>query len=402
MQVAKPAGFPGFFVLCLTSFGWSFSFGLGAPLASLWLEDAGYSHGLAGVNTGVYYLGIAVTALFIPPLMTRLQRYCPAAGMLLSGVAVALFPFGGGPPGWLILRAVNGIGGAMSLIPMETLVNQRSNPRQRARNFGFYALSVALGIGLGNVAGLNLYREWPCLAFLLGGIASAAAGIVVAVWLPGEIRGADVGRSRSAIFWRRNLFGFGSAWGQGFLEGGMIAFLPGFLAARGLVDNAVGLLMGATMLGVIVWQLPVAWLADRIGRSAVLLGCYAVTLAGTLVLPSSPGLLSLAALLFLVGACSAAFYPLGLALVGERTPASGVARASACFLGINSLGSCVGPVVAGAAMDHWGWEALFPSGAAAVGTVLVVCVANWMLTRPQRAGQAIPCPDVKLERCRAA
>lgn len=124
------------------------------------------------------------------------------------------------------------------------------------------------------------------------------------------------------------------------------------------------------MVGVIAAQVPVAWLADRLGRTAVLAGCHAATLVGVLCLLVPGGTAWLALWLFAVGACSGAFYPLGLALLGERTPASGLARANAWFLAINCLGSLVGPALTGRAMDTFGRDAMFVVGGLAVGGVL--------------------------------
>src|SRR5262249_44832457 len=74
--------------------------------------------------------------------------------------------------------------------------------------------------------------------------------------------------------------------------------------------------------------------------------------------------------LFVAGACSGALYPLGLALLGERTLPASMSRASAWFLAINCAGSLTGPVVAGVAMDLFGRAALFVAGGGALGAVL--------------------------------
>src|SRR5262245_29663350 len=141
-------------VLCVVSAGWAFSFGVSAALASLWLHAAGHGDTVLGLNTTVYYLGIGVPAALVPWLMRRLGRGCLVAGMLASGVTVAVFPWCPGVAGWFVARFLNGAAGAMSLIPLETCVNRDSPPEQRSRNFGCYAIAVALGTALGNLAGL--------------------------------------------------------------------------------------------------------------------------------------------------------------------------------------------------------------------------------------------------------
>ena len=129
--------------------------------------------------------------------------------------------------------------------------------------------------------------------------------------------------------------------------------------------------MSGLMIGVILAQVPVAWLADRLGRTAVLAGCNLVALFGIACLMISGGNGWLALCLFAVGACSGAFYPLGLALIGERTPPAGLARANAWYLAINCAGSLTGPFIAGVAMDHLGQHAMFLAGGCAVLLVLI-------------------------------
>jgi MFS family permease len=364
-------------VLCLASLCWGFSFGLGAPFASLWLKDSGCSATVIGLNTGIYYFGIALAAGLVPQIMRRSARVCLAAGMLASGLTVAVFPWGGGLSGWFVVRLLNGVAGAMSLIPIETFVNRHSGPRQRARNFGYYAFSMAVGIALGNLSGGQLYPIAPHLAFLLGGLAVLPGTLGLIGWLewPGAVPEQHHGHRPLAL--GRHFLSFGSAWSQGFLEGAMVSLLPVYLLAIGLSEAGVGGLLSGIMMGVIVLQVPVAWLADRFGRTAVLLGCYAATAGVLSALYSGISLPWLAICLFLAGGCSSAFYPLGLAILGERVPASRLARANAWYLGINCLGSLIGPVVAGAAMDQLGKQAMFLTGEAAVLLVLV----SWLALR---------------------
>jgi MFS family permease len=185
------------------------------------------------------------------------------------------------------------------------------------------------------------------------------------------------------------------------MEGGMIALLPVYLMAIGMSETGVGWLMSTIMIGVILSQVPLAWLADRLGRARVLLGCYAVTVGVLAALLGRVSLTGLAVCLFLAGACSSALYPLGLALLGEQVPDSGLERANAWFLGINCLGSLVGPVVAGAAMDQFGKHALFAAGEVAVLLVLLLWgvprLAGWLAkkTEPVQATEDDPVENRK-------
>jgi MFS family permease len=362
-------------VLCLTSAGWAFSFGLGAPLASLWLSDADYSQKTIGLNAGVYYLGIALTAVVVPWMMRRFGRWCPLAGFLISGVSVVLFPWGSSLGGWFTLRLLHGIGGAMSLIPLETYVNRHSPPAQRSRNFGIYAVAIAVGWAAGSLVGLQMYDGMARLAFVLGGLVTVLVMPLLWRGLPWP-KEPDAERGpRVPLPWRRGLLSFGSGWSQGFLEGVMVSLLPIYLLFVGLSKEEISWLTSGIMIGAILFQVPVAWLADRLGRASVLLACHGVVLAGLIALPfCSPGI-ALSMCLFLIGACSSAFYPLGLSLLGEQVSDAGYARASACFLALNCVGSLIGPSITGVVMDCFGKRAMPVSGVAAVVLILAASAA---------------------------
>jgi MFS family permease len=134
------------------------------------------------------------------------------------------------------------------------------------------------------------------------------------------------------------------------------------------------MLMGVTMVGVILFQVPVSWIADRFGKMATLLGCYGMVASGLLVMPWMADSLALAVLLFSFGACTGAMYPLGLSLLGDRVQESSLARAYSWYLAIECLGSVGGAAVMGVARDAWGETAMFGVGFSAVVGVLVIWI----------------------------
>jgi MFS family permease len=157
----------------------------------------------------------------------------------------------------------------------------------------------------------------------------------------------------------------------------MMTFLSLYLLTLGYSEAAVGWLLGVLFLGVILFQVPVAWLADRSGRVRVLLACHAVLLAGLGCVPFCAGAAGLAAWLFALGACCSALYPLGLALLGEFVPPGSMAQANAWYLASNCAGSLTGPVLIGLVIDLFGQRAQFAAAAAAVLLVLGLAAAGY-------------------------
>src|SRR4051794_7940585 len=107
-------------LICLTSAGWAFSFGLSANLVSLSLDQSGFAKADIGWNHGAYYLGMALASAAVPWLMRRWGSRCIVAGMFAAAISAGLIPWGGGLAGWFLLRLANGMAGALCLIPLET------------------------------------------------------------------------------------------------------------------------------------------------------------------------------------------------------------------------------------------------------------------------------------------
>jgi MFS family permease len=363
--------------VCLAGLGWAFSFGVGAPLAALWMRDAGCSAKIVGLNTSVYFLGAAAAALWAPALMKKAGRWCITLGILVDALSTALFPLAPGLIAWFLLRLLGGVASAVCLIPMETLINHNASPERRARDFGIYAFCVALGVGLGTLVGLPLYAWSPRLAFALGGLAALPAALIAHWGLPRALGSVDEETRGARPSMLRNRLSLGASWVQGFLEGGMLTFLSIHLLTLGYEEAEVGGLMAALFLGVVLFQTPSAWLADRFGRLRVLAAFHGVLLLGLGCLPFCSGPVAVGAWLFVVGGCCAALYPLGLALLGERTPPAALARANAWYLACNCVGSLTGPVLIGAAIDFFHSQAaLFAVGMAAVASVLIFWAAG--------------------------
>jgi MFS family permease len=359
-------------LICLASGAWAFGFGVGSQLVTHWLRAHHETDTVIGLNHGCHYLALALASLAVPWITRQFSMRMAALGLILCGVTLAVFPWADGPFGWFGLRLLNGAASGLSLIPLEALISRDALPEHRARNFGLYGVSITVGAAIGIWLGLDLYRPDNFLAFYLGGAAPTVAGFAIWRWLVATRPHASDAAAPARMSWSRRFLSFGTAWCQGFLEGGMLAFLSSYLMFRGLSKDLAGAMIGVTMIGVILFQVPVSWLADRGGRVPVLLGCYAVTLVGLALVPFCPETVTLACCLFAFGACSGAMYPLGLALLGEGLADSSLARGYAWYMAIECVGSLTGAPAMGAARDLWGDGAMFPVGAAVVGLVVLV------------------------------
>jgi len=365
-------------LICLAIAGWAFQFTAGTQVVSHWLKNVEHqSDAIIGLVNATYYLGLGLTALVVPWMMRRWGRVLAPCGMLVSGLSVALFPWAGSFVGWFGMRFVNGAAAGWSLIPLETLVSRSSPKEQRTRNFGFYGLALTLSGALGLPAGLDFFYRWGELAFFLVSITAFLSGLALARWLDWPINEQTIPEKEAPVVSHHKFLSFGTAWGQGFLESGLLAFLSFYLISLNLSEDAAGGLMGVTTIGVILFQVPVSWLGDRLGKVPVLMGCYAVVVGGLVVLPWCMPSIWLGVCLFLFGACSGALYPLGLSLLGEGVSEHSLPRLYAWYMAMECFGSLLGAPAMGQARDWWGQAAMFGVGLAAILGVL----AAWLVMR---------------------
>jgi MFS family permease len=364
-------------LLCLCCGCWAFGFGLECPLASRWLQDSGRAAAFIGFNTGTHFLGCVLMGAAAPFIIRRAGRGGIVVGLLLSGVAVAAFPWASGAIGWFSLRLLAGAGGALTMISLETFINLNAAPDHRARDFALYACSVGIGFALGSFWGLHLFAMGPHLSFALGGGVTLAAIPVLALLPPFPAPPPDSPTARAP---RPPILSIGSSWCQGFLEAGLLSMLPLYLRAVGMSDGAAGTLIGSILVGVLICQVPIGGLADLLGRERALIACFIIVAVGLALVPGTEHSFGRLAWLFIIGVCSGAFYPLGLALLGERLTPAQLPRANAWFMSVNSLGSMAGPLISGPLMELYGPQAMFWTGEAVVAAAL----AAWLLARLYR------------------
>jgi MFS family permease len=370
-------------LVCAITALWAVNFGVGSQTVTHWLKLHAIQDTFVGLVHAAYYVGVASAALFVPRLVRRIGLRTTVVGLLLCAASVAAFPLGGGEVGWIALRFLSGAGSALSLIPLETFLSQRARADRRTEIFSYYAAAMAIA----GAVGIALGNEWfDDDGFTRGLLGPGRNAFVVAAVFPliasmlahhGLARESRPDTSKSEPFlvdWRHHFLSFGTAWSQGFLEGGLLAFLSLHLMSLGMSLTAVGALMGVTMIGVIVFQIPVSWLADRLGRTRTLLACYGVVLATLLSLPWITSLVLLGCVLFLLGACSGAMYPLGLSLLGNKISIGGLSRAFALYTMMECVGSPMGAAIMGGARDLWGGHAMFHVGAAALSIVLAMWI----------------------------
>lgn len=352
---------------------------LNLPLLSLGLERAGFAADAIGLNAAASGLGVLLAVPLLAPLHRRLgSRGTIAAGAAVAALAMLVLPLRVDFLFWFLLRMVVSAGTALVFIVAEATINALAPQGQRARVLAVYATVFCLAYASGPLvivllgsegylpfavsAGLFLLGAWP---------AAAARGIDAALDAPpANLRLAD----GLAIF-RRAPLAFLTILVFGVLEASLFSLFPVYALAFGYGEGTAALMLSVWILGNVLLQYPIAWLADRWPRHTVLGAVAAVVLCGFLLLPVAMASgLAPWPLLVLLGGFAGALYTLSLALIGDACRGFALALANAAFVVMIELGMTLGPPLSGLAMGSAGPHGLPLFLAAACAPLLIAAL----------------------------
>lgn len=174
------------------------------------------------------------------------------------------------------------------------------------------------------------------------------------------------------------LFGIG--------EGAVIPLIPVVAARLGANLATSGLIASALVIGQLCGNIPAGWLVARVGERLTMAIAGTIALAGAMGLIYSPSLGLLAASVFLIGICAAAFGLARHAFMTTKVPLSFRARALALLGGTFRFGMFAGPFIAALLLGLTGTTA---SAAWCLAVCLIACVLLVLLgPDPERVLEA--------------
>ncbi|WP_208354496.1 MFS transporter [Pseudaestuariivita rosea] len=362
----------------VSTVGVGISYGIGYPITALTFEQWGVPTWLNGLVGSAPALAILICLPFFPRLVGRLGTILAMAlGCVLVGAGFLLMPLFQSPEAWLILRFIMGAGLALPWLVGETWINTVATDKTRGRMLALYSMALFSGFAIGPFV-LDQVGITGWMPFLIGagGILLAVVPIIMAAALAPRMPEHPETRIFGAVLLAPIAMIAGIV--GGLLELGHFAMLPVYAIQSGYMEAEALRLLTVFMIGGIVLQFIVGWLADRMSARTVLIGSALLfaLVAASLPIISDPWLR--AAAVFVMGGLGIGFYTLGLTHIGQRVRVHDLAVANAAFLITYQIGAMVGPTVGGIAMSTWqphGFVAAM-SVAAVIGAIAMALVKH--------------------------
>ena len=332
-------------VFCLTT-------GLSYPLLALILEDMGASSGLIGLNAAMGPIGIILSAPFVPRLARKFGAwFICVTSLCSSAVLLLMLAVFRDVMIWFPIRFFLGVAISAIFIISETWINQLAMPRIRGRIIGIYNTVAAAGFALGPLTLAVIGSQgWP--PFLVG-ITGILIALPVFVLARDHLPGFD-GREDASVFSFLSLapmlllaVAFAALFDQVALS-----FLPIYGLRHGLTEATSSLALAVMIIGNVVLQIPIGWLADRISRRFLMSIMAIATMIGSLLLSLLiRGSILLWPMLFVWGAIAFGIYTIALVELGDRFSGALLLAGNGAFGMMWGIGGIFGPPVAGTAMD---------------------------------------------------
>lgn len=137
---------------------------------------------------------------------------------------------------------------------------------------------------------------------------------------------------------------------------------PYLLPQLGLTPQQAGVVFGAGMAGLVCGAVTGGWMADRMGRKGLLMGCVAIFGLFTLATLVASGPVSLGIYRLLAGAGMGAAMPSLIAVALEIAPAERRTRTTTLMFSGMPVGGALAALFAAGLLEKYGWHSIFLVG----------------------------------------
>jgi MFS family permease len=158
------------------------------------------------------------------------------------------------------------------------------------------------------------------------------------------------------------------------IDAANLGLLPVYGVKKGLSRETASLLLTSFIVGNVILQFPIGWIADHWSKRGMMAVCAIVTASASALVPWAFGTWLIWPVLVVTGAASAGIYTLALAELGERFTGHELVAGTAAFSTMWGGAALVGALLGGWAIERFGPDGL-PYAIAAVFAGFILMIA---------------------------
>lgn len=348
--------------------------GLTYPLLSLILASKAVAEWEIGTNAAMMPAGMLVAAVLAPRIVSRFGLFTTCV-VSLCGVSVCMLLIGvvDNHWVWMPLRFATGFLLSTIFVTTDTWVNELVDDSNRGKTVGLYSMLLSVGFALGPaiLAGTGSTGFTPFLIVIILPLIALVPLLLNRSQLPTS---TGLPPQSTLRFFRKAPILLACVAAAAFADQGAMSLLPVYGLLRGFSESEASGLLVVMIVGSIALMFPIGWLADRLMRTRLVIGCVAATILFSLSFPFTNGAPAFfVATTFFWGGLYYGIYTLSLVRLGEQYRGTDLVAGTAACGAMWGIGGMVGTPLIGAAMAPMGPDG-FAWTLAAVFVLLLVAL----------------------------
>ena len=349
--------------------------GFFGTLVSLRVSVEQFTVPFGGLILSSYFAGYTVGAVRCGRIIERIghiRAFAAFAGLIAS--ATVVMPVAVSAILWILLRMGIGFGAAGLFITTESWLNAKAEPDNRGKVFSIYMVGTFAALGAGQLlirgAAIMSFRPFNLITMLC-----AAALFMVSTTRAEQ---PSIGKAEHlpySLLLRVAPLAVLSCIVAGLLSGSFYALVPAWMRGEGMDQSVIALFMFITVMGGLMFQVPVGILSDRLDRRLVLVFIaigFALVAVTIINLPHHPWIIFIAALL--LGGFMSTIYPVGVAHSHDLMPGEQTMLVSGRLILLNGIGASLGSLIGSVIMRSYDIDGVFYF-MAAIAVVLAIVVS---------------------------
>ena len=334
--------------------------GFFGTLVSLRVSVEGFRVPLGGMILSAYFAGYTVGAVRCGRIIERIghiRAFAAFAGLIAS--ATVVMPVAVSAILWILFRFGIGFGAAGLFITAESWLNAKTGADNRGKVFSIYMVGTFAALGAGQLlisgAAIMSYRPFNLITMLCA----------VALFMVSTTRAEQpsIGKAEHlpySLLARVAPLAIISCIVAGFLSGSFYALVPAWMRGEGMEQPTIALFMFITVMGGLMFQVPVGMLSDKLDRRLVLILIaigFAIVAVTIINLPHNPWIIFTAALL--LGGFMSTIYPVGVAHSHDLMPDEQTVMVSGKLILVNGIGASLGSLIGSVIMRSYDIDGVF-------------------------------------------
>ena len=336
-----------------------FAFGTSYPLLSLILESRGVSTRMIGINSAMMPIGILLFASLIPVSTKHFgARNVAIAAAIATAIIIPAYKLFDSLEAWFILRLFQGMSISVLFVLSETWIVKFAGDNQRGRIVAIYGsiLSLSFGAGPALVGWLGIHGWAP---FVISTIV-VLLGIIPLTVIREENTKSPEETTTSGIvsFAPKAPILLFTVLVFAAYDASSLSLLPVYGVQKGLDVATSANMLTALIVGNVLLQFPIGWLADKFPKRLILGICAILAAIFSSLIPASMGTFWMWPLLVLTGTFAYAVYNVALASLGDRFKGQELVAGTSAFATMWGIGALIGSTSAGTTMEFMGPDGL--------------------------------------------